>query len=218
MASIKIGVFDSGVGGLSVVNAIKNELPDVEIDYKEDHKNVPYGTKTVEQIYGFVKPIFRSFVDDGCRVVVVACNTVTTNLIERLRREFPVPMVGIEPMVKPAAANTKTGVIAVCATPRTLQSNRYQWLKREYAKGVTVLEPDTSDWARMVENNNVEREKVANSIEEAIKDGADQIVLGCTHFHWIETLVKQISVGKAQVVQPEQAVVRQLKKVLAQLS
>jgi glutamate racemase len=136
MPKVKIGVFDSGVGGLSVVNAIKKELPELEIDYKEDHQHVPYGTKTVEQIYDFIQPIFQGFVNDGCKVIVVACNTVTTNLISQLRTEFPVPMVGIEPMVKPAAANSKSGVIAVFATPRTLQSERYKWLKDEYASGV----------------------------------------------------------------------------------
>lgn len=214
---MKIGVFDSGVGGLSVVNAIKKELPGLEIDYKEDHQHVPYGTKTTDEIYGFVKPIFEQFMADGCQVIVIACNTVTTNLISRLRQEFAVPMVGIEPMVKPAAAATKSGVIAVCATPRTLASDRYKWLKNEYAKNVRVIEPDCSDWASMIENNKVEREKIAKRIEKAIAQGADQIVLGSTHYHWIEKLVKELAAGKAEVVQPEKAVVARLKSVIEQL-
>ncbi|MBI4033703.1 glutamate racemase [Candidatus Saccharibacteria bacterium] len=215
---VKIGVFDSGVGGLSVVNAIKKELPQLEIIYREDKKHVPYGTRSIEEIYGFVKPIFQSFVDEGYKVIVVACNTVTTNLIGRLRSEFAVPMVGMEPMVKPAAVASKTGVIAVCATPRTLESPRYHWLKEQFAKNVKVLEPDCSDWANMVETNRVNREKIAKIVEDSVNTGADQIVLGCTHYHWIEDLIRQIASGRARVIQPEGPVIEQLKRVLKQLS
>ena len=213
----KIGVFDSGVGGLSVVNTIKRALPDLEIVYKEDKEHIPYGTRTVEEIYGFIKPIFQSFVDESCAVIVVACNTVTTNLISRLRSEFPLPMVGMEPMVKPAAAASKTRIIAVFATPRTLESQRYKWLKDQFTKNVKVLEPDCSDWAYMVESNRVDREKIAKIVEESIAQGADQIVLGCTHYHWIENLIKQLSAGRAQVIQPEEPVIAQLKKVVSEL-
>src|SRR4051812_28020913 len=115
MPKTKVGVFDSGVGALSVIKAIRSELPDLEIIYKDDKEHVPYGTRSVEEIYRFVKPIFRQFVDEGCQVVVVACNTVTTNLIEKLRQEFPIPLVGMEPMIKPAAANSRSHIIAVCA-------------------------------------------------------------------------------------------------------
>jgi glutamate racemase len=215
---IKVGVFDSGVGALSVINAIKKEMPALEIVYKDDKAHLPYGSKTVEQIHTFVSPIFQQFMDEGCQVIVVACNTVTTNLISQLRQEIPVPMVGMEPAVKPAAEHTKSGVIAVCATPRTLGSERYEWLKQEYGKGVKILEPDCSDWAMMIENNRVEREKVADIVEEVISEGADVIVLGCTHYHWIEQLVKEIAAGRAEVIQPEKPVIEQLKRVLEQLS
>ncbi|MDO8591763.1 MAG: glutamate racemase [bacterium] len=214
---MKIGVFDSGVGGSSVVKAIQKELPNLEIIYKDDAKHVPYGNREIEEIHGLVRPIFQSFIDDGCQVIVIACNTVTTNLAEQLRAEFNVPMVGMEPMVKPAAAASKTGVIAVCATPRTLSSNRYKWLKEQFAKGVKVLEPNCSDWALMIENNRVDREKVAEIVNEVYKAGADQIVLGCTHYHWIEQLIKDLAKGRAEVIQSEKPVVSQLKKVLEQL-
>ncbi len=218
MGKIKVGVFDSGVGGLSVVNAIRKELPSLEIIYKNDKQHVPYGTKTIEEIYGYVKPIFGEFIKEGCRVIVIACNTVTTNLASRLRAEFDVPMVGIEPMVKPAAANTETGVITVCATPRTLSSDRYQWLKKEYAGDIKVLEPDCSDWTEMIESHDVDREKIAKTMEDSLDNNSDQIVLGCTHYHWIEDMIKSIVTDKAQVIQPERAVVAQLKRVLEQLS
>lgn len=215
---MKIGVFDSGVGGLAVVNAIQKELPGLEIIYKDDKKNVPYGTKPISEIHRLIKPIFQEFIEDGCQVIVIACNTVTTNLAPKLREEFNIPIVGMEPMVKPAAQASKTRVIAVCATPRTLSSPRYQWLKDQYAKNVKVLEPDCSEWALMIENNRVEREKVAKTIKEVINDGADQIVLGCTHYHWIEKLIKQTANGQATVIQPEKPVIDQLKRVLGQLA
>jgi len=214
MQKVRIGVFDSGVGGLAVVKAIQKEMPGVEIVYKDDKEHVPYGTRDIEEIHQFIRPIFQKFIDEGCQTVVVACNTVTTNLIEELRKEFNIPLVGMEPMVKPAAAQTKTGVIAVCATPRTLASKRYQWLKDEYARGVKVLEPDCGDWALMIESNRLDREKIAKTVENVISMGADQIVLGCTHYHWIEKEIKTIAQGRAEVMQPEGPVIAQLKKVL----
>lgn len=217
MKNHKIGVFDSGVGGLSVVQAIQKALPESEIIYKDDKQHVPYGNRDVEEIHGFVLPILKSLVDEGCEVIVVACNTVTTNLIEPLRKEIDIPLVGMEPMVKPAAAATKTRVIAVCATPKTLSSRRYHWLKEEYAQGVKVLEPDCSDWSYMIESNQLDREKVANIVNSVCGQGADQIVLGCTHYHWIEEIIKELAAGRAAVIQPELPVVEQLKRVLVQL-
>ncbi|PJE65678.1 glutamate racemase [Candidatus Saccharibacteria bacterium CG10_big_fil_rev_8_21_14_0_10_47_8] len=218
MKNRKIGVFDSGVGGLSVAQAIQKALPESEIIYKDDKQHVPYGNRDVEEIHGFVLPILRSLVDEGCEVIVVACNTVTTNLIENLREELNVPLIGMEPMVKPAATASKTGIIAVCATPRTLSSERYRWLKSEYAKEVKVLEPDCSDWPYMIETNQINHEKIANIVNNLCGQGADQIVLGCTHYHWIEELIKQMAAGRATVIQPEQPVIAQLKRVLQQLT
>jgi len=215
---MKIGVFDSGVGGQHVINAVKKELPDLEIIYKDDKKHLPYGSKTVEQIHRFVRPIFQDFIDEGCQVIVIACNTVTTNLAPQLRHEFNLPMVGMEPAIKPAAEHTKTGVIAVCATPRTLASDRYAWLKQEYAQGVRVIEPDCSDWALMIENNTLDREKVAKTLEGVIKARADQIVLGCTHYHWMEEIIRDVAAGRAEIIQPEKPVIAQLKRVLQQLA
>jgi glutamate racemase len=218
MSKTKIGVFDSGIGAVPVIEAIQKELPNLEIIYKDDKKHLPYGNKTVEEIHGFVRPIFQEFINEGCQVIVIACNTVTTNLIEKLRTEFPVPMVGMEPAVRPATEMTKTGLIAVCATPRTLTSKRYAWLKEEYAPDVKVLEPDCSEWAIMIENNRVDREKVAKTIDEICVAGCDVIVLGCTHYHWIEKLINKVAGGRAKVIQPEKPVIAQLKRVVEQLA
>lgn len=215
---MKIGVFDSGVGGLSVVHAIEAALPDYEIVFRNDHEHVPYGSRTPEEIFSFVLPIFESLIADDCRVIVVACNTVSTTLITELRARFSVPLIAMEPMVKPAAQLTKTGVIAVCATPATLASKRYASLKADYAKGITVLEPDCSDWSYMIEHNEIDEAKITERIHEVLNGHADVIVLGCTHYHWIEADITALVKGKAQVLQPEPAVIRQLERVLKALA
>ena len=217
MSRVKIGVFDSGVGGLSVVKAISSELPEVEVIFKNDAEHVPYGDRDVEQIYQFTKPIIKDLIEQGCQIIVVACNTVTTNLIDRLRGDFKVPFVGMEPMIRPAAEMSRSGVIAVCATPRTLQSRRYAWLKENYANNVKVVEPDCSQWALMVETNQVDRQKISDIVEQVIGQQADVIVLGCTHYHWIEQEIKEHAAGRAAVLQPEIPVLEQLKSVLKQL-
>lgn len=215
---MKIGVFDSGVGALPVINAIKHAIPEAEIIYKDDAGHVPYGDRPIEQIHEFVKPIFKSFVKERCKVIVIACNTVTTNLISHLRKEFSLPLVGMEPAIRPAAQASNSKIIAVFATPRTLSSERYQWLKSRYAKGMHVLEPDCSKWAKMIENNRIDRDKIAKTVERVCRQGADQIVLGCTHYHWIEDVIHHAAAGHAEVIQPTEPVVKELKKALKQLA
>jgi glutamate racemase len=213
---VRIGVFDSGVGGLSVANAIERALPEHGVVFRDDAGHVPYGTRELQEIYGFSEPIVRQLIEeDGADVVVIACNTVTTNFITRLREEFRVPLVGMEPSVKPAAEASLTGTITVCATPRTLESPRYAWLKETFASSVRVLEPDCSDWSSMIESN---PRHIAEIVDASIAAGSDQIVLGCTHYHWIEDTIRACADGRASVLQPEQPVIEQLQRVLAAVS
>ncbi|MBA2279152.1 glutamate racemase [Candidatus Saccharibacteria bacterium] len=215
---MKIGVFDSGVGGLSVAGAIQKALPEHEIVLREDKANLPYGTKSPEQLLVLVMPIMQGMAAEGCKVIVVACNTVTTSIIEELRTHVAVPLLGMEPMVQPASMLTKTGTIAVFATPTTLRSTRYNWLKSIYCENIAVIEPDCSTWSKMVEDAVVDRKQIEKNVQEALDSNADVIVLGCTHYHWIEDLIKEIANNKAEVIQPEQPVIAELKRVLAQLS
>jgi glutamate racemase len=211
----KIGVFDSGVGGKSVLKAIKRELPDVKTIYIDDPKNLPYGNKTPKQLLKLVIPKLSKLEADGCEAIVMACNTVTTTIIKEVREQIKIPIVAVEPMVRPAAQLTKTKIIAVCATPATLNSRRYQELLELNAKRITVLEPDCSDWVYLIETNASDRSSIENRIEEVCKQGADVIVLGCTHYHWIEDEIKEIAKEyDVQVIQPETALVNQLKRVL----
>ncbi len=211
---MKIGVFDSGIGGKSVASAIEKAMPEHQVVFRDDSKNLPYGTKSIEAIYEGCLPVLQLLVSDGCEVIVVACNTVSTNLIERLRQEISVPLIAVEPMVKPASKQTKSKVIAVCATPRTLSSKRYETLKEQYAVGIKVIEPDCSDWTSMIENDEVDKVKLARIIDDVCNQGADVIVLGCTHYHWIEDLINDMANNRAVVLQPEQAVIKQLNKVI----
>lgn len=209
-----IGVFDSGLGGRSVADAIEQAFPDSNVLFRNDVQHLPYGDKSPSELLKYVVPILEDLVKEGCDTIVIACNTVTTTLIAQLREIITVPLVGIEPMVKPAATLTKTGVIAVCATPTTLSSERYAWLKNTYAKGVTVLEPDCSDWASMIEADQIDKESIAARIEDACDRNADVIVLACTHYHWIEEIIIAIAKGRAVVIQPESAIIQRLKQVL----
>ena len=215
---MKIGVFDSGIGGKKVAQLIQKNRPQDEIIFVNDEQHVPYGLRSPEQIYEFIEPIFKSLVNRGCVVIVVACNTVTTTLIKRLRQEFDIPFVAVEPMVKPASELTKTKVIAVCATPKTLASPRYAELKNTYAKSIKVIEPDCSQWASLIEKKAITKAKIADTILPAIRLNADVIVLGCTHYHWIEEEITKIAGKNAITIQPELAVSRQLDRVIAQLA
>lgn len=214
---MKIGVFDSGVGGLSVAKAVEAALPSAEVIFVNDREHMPYGIKTPDEIYPLIKPIFQRLEQQGCDAIVIACNTVSTTLVGRLRQEFSVPFVALEPMVKPAAEQTKSGIIAVCATPTTLASERYKRLKDTYARQVQVIEPDCSDWAYLIEHNQINEAHIRARIAPVLEAGADAVVLGCTHYHWIEQEIKQLVGAKAVVLQPETAVVAQLKRVLGLL-
>lgn len=215
---MKVGVFDSGVGGLSVANAIRKALPELTVILKEDKRHVPYGTRQPAEILEFVVPIFHEMIKEGCIVIVIACNTVSTNLMDSLRERFSVPLIAVEPLVKYAARLTRSKTITVCATPATLASSRYQYLKSRYANRLTVLEPDCSDWAQMIQDRHVDRNKVHDSIEASLEKKSDVIVLGCTHYHWIEQEIKDMADARAIVLQPEPLVIGQLRQLLEQLA
>lgn len=216
MGKYTIGVFDSGIGGLSVANAIKEELPESIIEYRQDSKNVPYGTKTPDQIHSFIKPIFDEL-DSKCDVIVIACNTVTTTLITKLRKEYSIPIIGIEPMIKPACQLSNNRIVTVCATPTTLKSKRYKYLKNEYAKNIKIFEPDCSNWSTLIEKNKITADIIKHNIKPSLDRGSDVIVLGCTHYHWIENEIKKIVGDKAIVLQPEKAIVKRLKEILKKI-
>lgn len=212
--TVKIGVFDSGIGGMSVAHAIAEAFPDVDVIFEDDHENLPYGIKSPDELRRLAIPHLNSLKEKGCTIIVVACNTLSTTIIPDLKNDFPVPLVPIVPMIKPASLATKTKKVAVCATPTTLASERYAELKREYGEGIEFIEPYCGDWAEMIESNDVDQLNIQRVINDVCAHGADVIVLGCTHYHWIETEIKELADGRAVVIQPEQAVIQNLASML----
>lgn len=212
---MKIGLFDSGVGGRSFIAPLMERFPGAEVIYKEDIKNIPYGNKSAEQLLMLTIPYFKEFEAEKCDVVLIACNTVTTNIIHELRSIVTIPLVGVEPMIKPAALLSRTGVIAVCATPGTLKSDRYAFLKKQHAHSTRVIEPDCSNWATLIENNQENEIQLQSMVDQLRQENVDVIVLGCTHYHWIEEKLQHIAGPGMMVIQPIEPVLDQLERVLA---
>lgn len=211
---MKLGIFDSGIGGEAVAASLQKAFPDATLQIVNDRKNVPYGSKTPEQIVDLTNAAIQPLLASGCDIIILACNTATAAAIEILRERYPLqPFIGLEPMVKPAASLTKTGIIAVCATPSTLRSQRYQNLIEKYGKGIKFIEPDCSQWAYMIETNHVDRSVIARIIEQCCEQGADVIVLACTHYHWIKELINEIADGRATILEPSEAIARRVKAI-----
>ncbi|MFZ1812230.1 MAG: aspartate/glutamate racemase family protein [Candidatus Saccharimonadales bacterium] len=211
---MKIGVFDSGIGGEAVARDLRVAFPDAEIMTVSDRKNLPYGLKTSVQIKQFVDDALQPLLKKPCDVIVIACNTATTIALPTLRDRYPEQkFIGIEPMIKPAATMTRSGIICICATPATLASIRYNELKTNYASAITIIEPDCSDWAMMIEDNTINEERIRSQINEAISHGADVIVLGCTHYHWIKELIESIAGEQADVIEPTGSIVARIKQL-----
>lgn len=212
---MNIGIFDSGIGGEAVARSLQNELPSVKLNVVNDKENLPYGTKTKQEITELTDLAIQPLLKLRCDVIVLACNSATAAAITFLRSKYPeTQFIGLEPMVKSAAGVTVSGNIAVCATPATLNSQRYQSLLNQYAGDLNVIEPDCSQWAKMIEDNQVNESKIGFTINQCLDRGADVIVLGCTHYHWIEGLIKSIVQGRAIILEPSAAIASQVRALL----
>lgn len=204
---MNIGVFDSGIGGEAVAAQLAKLMPNAHLQSVSDHEHVPYGSRSADEIIALTDAAIQPLLASGCDVIVIACNTATTVAIKALRERYPgMTFVGIEPMVKPAAAMTESGRIAVFATPATLSSERYQALKKEWAQNIIVDEPDCSTWAGLIENSKADEAPIELAVETAISEGADVIVLGCTHFHWLKDRAVAVAAGRATILEPSDAV------------
>lgn len=212
---MRIGVFDSGIGGEAVAIRLTAAFPDAEITTVNDKKNVPYGNRSDKEVRQLTHDALQPLLHGTYDCIVIACNTATAAAIEWLRQEYPAQLfVGLEPMVKPAAALTESGVIAVCATPATLQSERYRALKHRYLDDVICLEPNCRQWANMIEYSRLDIATVRAEIEDVIAQGADVIVLACTHYHWIRELIEAIANERAQILDPSDAIIRRVRMLL----
>ena len=211
--SMKLGVFDSGIGGEAIARELERAFPDADITTVNDRAHVPYGDKLPDEVRVLTEAAIQPIL--GSDVIVIACNTATTLALPYLRKTHPQQtFIGIEPMLKPAAAHTQTGVICVCATPATLASERYRELKANFTANHTIIEPDCSQWAAMIEHNTINEQVVGGAIYPALERGADVIVLGCTHYHWIKELVQNIAGSHVTVLEPSEAIARRIQSLL----
>ena len=212
---MKLGVFDSGIGGKAVAESLQKEFPEAEVLYVHDREHVPYGSREETEIISLTDAAIQPLLKEKCDAIVIACNTATAAAIEVLRARYPgVPFIGLEPMVKPAAALTESGVIAICATPYTLSSARYQSLKNRFAQGVKIVEPDCSNWASLIEGNALSEQQIEATVDAVCGAGADVIVLACTHYHWIKEDIIQFANGRATVIDPSEAIARRVRDLV----
>ena len=217
-ASRPVGIFDSGVGGLSVLEAVRHELPAENLIYVADSAHVPYAEQPRALIEQRAMSIARFLVREGAKAVVVACNTATGMVIETLRSRVALPIVGIEPAVKPAAAETKTGVVGVLATPQTLASSKFSRLLAQHAAGVDVLLQACPGLAEQVERGKLSGDATCSLVEAYVRPlldrGADTLVLGCTHYPFLRDLIEKVAGPGVAIVDPAVAVARELHRRL----
>ena len=216
-----IGVFDSGVGGISVLKAIREQMPEESVIYFGDQGHVPYGSRSMEQIQTFSEAITRFLLAQGAKIIVVACNTASAAALKYLREKFPdVPFVGMEPAVKPAAEYTQTGKVGVLATPATFQGALYSSVVERFANGVELLQDTCPGLVQQIEQGNLDGEETRRILEEALlpmlEQNIDTVVLGCTHYPFVIPLIQRI-VGDAKrvrVIDPAPAVAKQVRRLL----
>jgi glutamate racemase len=215
-----IGVFDSGVGGISVLRHIRGLLPREDLLYFADSKHAPYGSKTPEFIRERAFALSDFLIEKGAKALVVACNTATAAAIEDLRKRYKIPIIGMEPAVKPAAAATKTGVVGVLATVGTLKSAQFAALLESYGKGVTVVTEGCPGLVECIERGELATYGTRKLLESYLKPlldaGADTIVLGCTHYPLVRPLIEKIVGKEITLIDTGAAVARQLQKRLAE--
>lgn len=186
----RVGVFDSGIGGVVFAKALKKQCPDIKVSVVRDDKNMPYGTKTPKAIQRLTEFAIQPLI--GCDVIVIACNTATAYALDYLRNKYPEQVfVGFEPALKVARGATKTDSVAVLATPATLRSSRYAALKQAYGDGITIYEPKVNTLAHQIETNSVAWVSLESLVKNLVHQNVDTIVLGCTHYHLIKNRLRE---------------------------
>jgi len=214
-----IGVFDSGVGGLSVWREIVRQLPEEDTLYVADQAHIPYGPRPLEEIRGYAEGITRFLLSQGAKVIVVACNTASGAALTHLRQTFPtVPFVGMEPAVKPAVEHTQRGIVGVIATPATLQGELFRRLVERYAGQVQVLTQTCPGLVELVEAGELHSERTRQALQGFLQPmlsaGIDQLVLGCTHYPFLSEAIAEVAGPSVQLIDPAPAVARQVARIL----
>lgn len=217
-----IGIFDSGLGGLSVWRELVPLLPSTPVLYLADQAHVPYGPRSIEDVRALTERCVRWLIDRGCDSVVIACNTASGAALTQLRETFPATrFVGAEPAIKPAALHTRSGVIGVLATQTTFASARYASLIERYAAGARVIEQPSPEWVMLVESGTAFDDRSVRCVEDRLLPlldaGADVLVLGCTHFPFLRPQIEHVLAQHqhpAAIIDPGPAIAREAARVV----
>ncbi|MBU8910469.1 MAG: glutamate racemase, partial [Desulfobacterales bacterium] len=210
-----IGIFDSGVGGLSVLKEIRKLLPCESINYFGDSGNCPYGSKTKDEAFSLARKNIKFLLKRNCKLIVIACNTVTAVAIDSFRSEYKIPFVGMEPALKPAAIQTKSKKIGILATENTFNGRLYKQTFEKYADGIEVFVQPGDGLVELVEKGAQNSEEAKKLLEKyllpMLQKGTDTIVLGCTHYPFFKEMIKKITKNSVAIIDPGDAVAIQTK-------
>lgn len=216
-----IGVYDSGVGGLSVLRAIHSQLPYETTLYFGDQAKVPYGERSLEEVRQLAEGVTRMMMSQGAKLIVIACNTASAAALKHLRGLYPeFPFVGMEPAVKPAAEQTLSGKVGVLATPSTFHGELYASVVERFGKDVQIFEATCPGLVKQIErgylNTYLTRQILQQALRPMLAEGVDTLVMGCTHFPFVIPLIQQIAGDGVRVIDPAPAIARQTERVLIQ--
>lgn len=222
MNNTSIGFFDSGIGGITTLNSVIKLLPNEHTIYLADSMNSPYGTKSNGELIKICKKNVEFLINNGCKLIVIACNTATTNSISYLRQNYKIPFIGIEPAIKPAALNTKTGKIGVLATKGTLGSNLFEKTSSIHGQNIEIIEKQVNGLVELIEKNIFSGSKIDALLEKYITPminlGIDKLVLGCTHYALVKNSIEKITKKQIEIVECNYSVALQTKKILYSLN
>lgn len=219
MCNKPIGIFDSGIGGTSIFKEINALLPNENCIYLADSKNAPYGNKSKEEILQLSIKNTELLINKGCKLIVVACNTATTNAIDYLRKNYAIPFIGIEPAIKPAALQTQTKTIGILATKGTLSSDLFYKTTDLYANNITVIEQIGEGIVPLIEagklNSKALYKLLSTYLKPMIKQNIDYLVLGCTHYPYLIPMLNKMLPKHVKIIDSGLAVAKQTQSVLA---
>jgi glutamate racemase len=219
MNNMPIGVFDSGVGGLSILRQLRLLLPSEDVLFFADQAHVPYGPRPLDEVRRFSTGIARFLIDQRAKLIVVACNTASAAALQALRATFPsMPFVGMEPAVKPAAAQTRTHTVGVLATPATFQGELFASVVERFAQGVRVLPQTLPGLVERIEAGDLDgpatHRIVRDAVQPLVAQGADTLVLACTHYPLVIPVIAEAAGAGVQVIDPSPAIARQAARLL----
>jgi glutamate racemase len=213
-----IGIFDSGVGGITIFEEIHKLLPHENIIYLADSINAPYGNKSEEEIIEFSVKNTDFLLKKGCKLIVVACNTASTNAVKYLRERFDVPFIRVQPAIKPAALSSKTKTVGILATKRTLKSDLLFETSQRFAQGIEVVEKVGEGLVSLIESDKIQTSEMNDLLNKylqpMLEKNIDHLVLGCTHYPFLIPQIKKIVGNKVKILDSGEAIARQTKNIL----